>query len=144
MVDLFSKKKKTFTDVSYNNIINEHSIAPEVWAESSRYMSKYSYNFDYSNLISSIQNSPNLSNIKNDYTIWGKRSSGSGSEIPVHVRYAIDKKPMFYRTITIKTEEDGVKDGKVTYKTTDLSKTFVTKEGLEFLKDAVESEGKNN
>ena len=138
------QKKKTFTDVSYNNIINEHSIAPEVWAESSRYMSKYSYNFDYSNLISSIQNSPNLSNIKNDYTIWGKRSSGSGSEIPVHVRYAIDKKPMFYRTITIKTEENGVENGKVVYKTTDLSKTFVTKEGLEFLKDAVESEGKNN
>jgi hypothetical protein len=28
--------------------------------------------------------------------VWGKRKSISGAEIPIHARYAIDKKPVRY------------------------------------------------
>lgn len=48
--------------------------------------------FKRNNLINSINNNVNLSNVKNDYSIWGIRRS-AGSEIPIHVRYAIDERP---------------------------------------------------
>ena len=101
------QKKKTFTDVSYNNIMNEHSAKPEVWADSVKYSSKYSYTFDYSNLNSSIQNSPNFSNIKNDFSIWGQRYSGSLG-IPIHMRYAIDKKLIAYKTYGERDEQGNI------------------------------------
>ena len=34
--------------------------------------------------------------MRNDYSIWGARKSVDGSEIPIHLRYAIDKKPVSY------------------------------------------------
>lgn len=63
------QKKRTYTDVSYNNLIHEHNINEETFAESSNYVSKYTYTFDNSVLLSSIQSSPDLSNIKNDYSL---------------------------------------------------------------------------
>jgi len=41
----------------------------------------------------SVQNSPDLSNIKNDYSLWGSRDVGEVS-VPIHARYAIDHKPI--------------------------------------------------
>ena len=100
------QKKRTFLDVSYNNIINEHSISPEVWADSSMFNTKYSYTFDSNTLVSSIQNNPNLPQLKNDYSIWGARQNGNVT-IPIHMRYAIDKKPYGYRTFDT-VDENGV------------------------------------
>jgi hypothetical protein len=40
-----------------------------------------------------------LSNLKNDYSIWGTKMGLSGKEIPVHLRYAIEQKPTHYTTI---------------------------------------------
>ena len=94
------QKKRTYTDVSYNNLIHEHNINEETFAESSNYVSKYTYTFDNSVLLSSIQSSPDLSNIKNDYSLWGKRDSSNGNNtFPIHLRYAIDHKPEWYRVI---------------------------------------------
>lgn len=92
------QKKKTFIDVSYNNIVNEHTISDEVWADSGEYSSKYSYTFENNELLSSIQNAPNLSNLKNDYSLWGARKNGNVT-VPVHMRYAIDHKPLYYKVI---------------------------------------------
>ena len=36
-------------------------------------------------------------NIKNDYSIWGTRKGINGAEIPIHARYAIHKKPKYYK-----------------------------------------------
>ncbi|MBR2247102.1 MAG: hypothetical protein IJ880_08775 [Bacilli bacterium] len=47
-------------------------------------------------MVSAYQNSPALGNIKNDYTVWGKKKLNSGIELPIHMRYAIDTKPYFY------------------------------------------------
>ena len=94
------QKKRTYVDVSYNNLIHEHNINEETFAESSNYVSKYTYTFDNSVLLSSIQASPDLSNIKNDYSLWGKRDSSNGNNtFPIHLRYAIDHKPEWYRVI---------------------------------------------
>ncbi len=115
------QKKRTYLDVSYNNIINEHSINPEVWADSSEYSSKYSYAFDSHTIISSVQNAPNLSNIKNDFSLWGSRTNGNVT-IPIHMRYAIDKKPMYYKAVG-------------GHKYADKGETFITKEGVEYFKN---------
>jgi len=54
------------------------------------------YTFNGSILISSFSNSPNLSNLKNDFTVWGERTSVGGNKYPIHMRYAIDNKPSLY------------------------------------------------
>ena len=55
------------------------------------------FNFIGNNLITSFSNTPNLLNLKNDYSVWGKKKTVHGSEIPIHMRYAIDKKPHYYK-----------------------------------------------
>ena len=94
------QRKRTYLDINFNNIINEHnnSIDQEIFAAPSELTPKYSYIFDGDELISSISNSPNLANLKNDYSIWGERKTGNIS-VPIHMRYAIDKKPFFYKAI---------------------------------------------
>ena len=69
----------------------------EQYVESLAVASSSGYVFNEGELITAFNNNPNLSNMKNDYSIWGVRAS-QGREIPVHMRYAIDKKPSFYKT----------------------------------------------
>lgn len=57
------------------------------------------YSFSDSTLISAFNNNPDLNNLKNDYSVWGQRKSISGATIPVHMRYAIDRKPVYYKSI---------------------------------------------
>lgn len=73
----------------------------------------YSYSFLDNNLISSFQNNPNIANIKNDFSIWGERTSINGGKYPVHLRYAIDKKPKYYKSYdgVIYCVEEDIKDG---------------------------------
>lgn len=56
----------------------------------------YAYVFSGNNLIESISNNPKIENIKNDFSIWGSRKSVSGEALPIHMRYAIDLKPVLY------------------------------------------------
>lgn len=60
--------------------------------------SKYIYEFNNTQLIESFANKPNILAIKNDYTVWGKLS-GTTSTIPVHLRCAIDEKPLAYYSV---------------------------------------------
>lgn len=59
--------------------------------------SSSAYTFNGGELITAFNNSPQLKNLKNDYSIWGERESVSGAMIPVHLRYAIDEKPTYYK-----------------------------------------------
>ena len=36
-------------------------------------------------------------NLRNDFSVWGVRQGAGDAEIPIHMRYAIDKKPTYYR-----------------------------------------------
>lgn len=56
------------------------------------------YTFTGSELITAFNSTPNLANLRNDYSIWGARKGAGGDEIPIHLRYAIDKKPVSYTT----------------------------------------------
>jgi hypothetical protein len=36
---------------------------------------------------------PQITKIKNDYSVWGTRPSVNGGNVPVHYRFAISEKP---------------------------------------------------
>jgi hypothetical protein len=63
------------------------------------------YTFTNNESVISFNNNPNLLNMRNDYVIWGERSSTSGATIPIHLRYAIDTKVTQYTQITVSQEE---------------------------------------
>ena len=63
-----------------------------------------SWMFEGSELVTDFNNSPNIGNIKNDFTIWGERENGD-TTIPIHMRYAVDKKPVFYKSVSYTAAE---------------------------------------
>lgn len=87
------QRKKTFYNSSWNSIVNN---LDEQYVENSAFTSAISYSFEDGLLISSYNNNPNFANIKNDFSVWGTKKSITGKELPVHMRYAIDKKPFLY------------------------------------------------
>ena len=103
---IFQKKPSTIY-TSWNNI--KETDADEKYAENIATATPYEYIFRGGELIQSFNNAPNLSNIKNDFSIWGTRTGVSGNDVPIHLRYAIDKKPEFYKaidgTIYVTTQE---------------------------------------
>lgn len=57
------------------------------------------YRIDDDKLVTQISVSPNSSNLSNDFSIWGERQGISGAKIPIHIRYAIDEKPVYYKSL---------------------------------------------
>ena len=62
---------------------------------SSNVLQKSVYTFDEDNkiLLTSISNSPQFQNIKNDFTVWGIRKIMSGASKPIRYHLAFAKKP---------------------------------------------------
>lgn len=83
------QKKNTYIQELFSPIDGE-LITPIMQA------SQYSYKFEDEELFTAISNSPNINNLKNDFAIWGSRKSTTGDDLPIHARYAIDKKPTQY------------------------------------------------
>lgn len=96
------QEKRTHIQTTWNNIEFTDS---DSYAENSVYVSSNLYSFEGNELITSFQNNPNIANLKNDYSIWGERKLISGVKLPIHYRYAIDRKPIKYTTVSI-TESD--------------------------------------
>ena len=89
------QKKKTYINTSWNNLRTGSDGI--MYAEAAAYESPIAWTFEGNDTLTSISNNPNLNNLKNDFSIWGTRKSISGAEIPIHLRYAIDKKPTKYQ-----------------------------------------------
>ena len=58
-----------------------------------------SYNYQNSELFTQMSITPQITKIKNDYSVWGTRPSVNGSNVPVHYRFAISEKPQVYTSI---------------------------------------------
>jgi hypothetical protein len=54
---------------------------------------KYLYSLTDLDTTTAINISPNYSNIKNDFYVWGKRETSSGAEVDIRYHLAIDEKP---------------------------------------------------
>lgn len=90
------QRKRIYVNTSWTHFTNNND---EKYVTYSNDKKKLSFNFEGNRLFTAIQNTPNLTNLRNDYSVWGKRTTASGAEIPIHARYAIDKKPVFYRNL---------------------------------------------
>lgn len=51
------------------------------------------YSFNNSNLITSYNNSPKYSNIKNDFIVWGVRKTATDIQVPIRYHLSIDARP---------------------------------------------------
>ena len=101
------QKKQSYIETMWNNEEKQAQQLNEGLANARN----YSYMFNDCELISAFNNNPNLLNLKNDYTIWGERTTMSGAQVPVHLRYAIDTKPKRYVSLSVggATDERGKK-----------------------------------
>lgn len=90
------QRKKTYINTTWNTLVDTED---EVYAESSAETSSAIYSFEDNNLITAFQNTPVLTNLRNDFSVWGTRTSATGTEIPIHARFAIDSRPTFYKSL---------------------------------------------
>ena len=90
------QRRPTYVNVSWNTIVQNED--EEKFADNAMYNTSVTYSFENSRLVTAIQNNPATEGIKNDYSIFGIRKTSSGVEVPVHIRYAIDEKPIKYRS----------------------------------------------
>ena len=87
--------KKIYSQNSWNTLVNADN---NIFARDAIEESPYSYSFEDVNLIQQFQNTPAINNVRNDYSIWGTRKGITGAEIPIHARYAIHNKPVYYHS----------------------------------------------
>lgn len=106
------QRKKNYINSIFNNITQ---VEDDMYVNNSVHSDQFVYKFEGGNLITSYQNSPNLSNLKNDFSIWGNRKGISGADIPIHYRYAIDKKPIYYKTYDSKVYYASVEEAQEDY-----------------------------
>jgi hypothetical protein len=62
---------------------------------------------DNTKTISSISSNPKYDNIKNEFIVWGQRTSTSGANVPILFHLVIDEKP---KINLAKTQFWGLKD----------------------------------
>ena len=91
------QRKKTYIQSTFSTITNDGSESNGIYVKNAAETFSVVYSFDNSMLVTSFQNSPDFANIKNDYSIWGVRKGLNGTETPIHLRYAIDTKPWYYK-----------------------------------------------
>ena len=109
------QKKLTYVNTSWNSLTDtwesneEDELIKSVYAESAKLVSQLEYSFVDGEMFTTFNNTPNISNIKNDYAIWGKKKKDSdGKDNAIHMRVAIDTKPTKYKAFdgTVYTTDD--------------------------------------
>lgn len=92
------QKKKTYTQDVWSPI---KKYDGETYIEDLRVSDGIVYNFTDSKFFTTINNNPNILNIRNDFSVWGKNSK----DLPIHMRCAIDTKPQVYTSIKVEKQE---------------------------------------
>jgi hypothetical protein len=86
------RKRPTYVTSPWNSSETDN----EIYVDAVMNTQNKIFNLTNGHLITSFSNTPNLLNLRNDFSVWGKYKSISGAELPIHMRYAIDKKPTSY------------------------------------------------
>lgn len=110
-----TKKMERATSSDFDENATYYYLENEIYLDTSESAAKTSvqtYSFENDMLITSFTNTPDFANLKNDYSIWGVRKGVTGIELPIHLRYAIDTKPWYYKNYngTIYITEDGLNE----------------------------------
>jgi hypothetical protein len=98
------QKKKSFVNTLWTPTSTD-SNGNEAITESLMTSSATAYTFSGGELITAFNNNPNLLNMRNDYSVWGERTSIAGAAVPIHLRYAIDNKPVSYTRIHVSNND---------------------------------------
>lgn len=67
---------------------------------------KRAYSFDENLLVTSFSNAPSFDNIKNDFLVWGMKTTASGNTLPIRYHLSIDEKPQIGNTYSIKVKRN--------------------------------------
>ena len=93
------QRKKVYYNTSWSNakVSTEDNgyTGTEYYYDSTISTSAETYSFYGGKLVESYSNQPKLTDIRNDYSIWGT-IKGISKELPIHLRCAIDLKPSGY------------------------------------------------
>ena len=91
------QKKKTYDQNPWNSLIVSTTNSNDTYAENAVYVSQTIFNFNDLGYFTALTHNPTLNNLKNDFSVWGNRKGITGQEIPIHLRYVLDKKPVYYK-----------------------------------------------
>lgn len=97
------QRQKSWINTAWNPIHSNNS--ENTYVEELESTASFSYMFSGSELFTAINNVPDLANLRNDYTVWGSKRGVTGKELPAHMRYAIDTKPLKYTSIAVRDDE---------------------------------------
>lgn len=98
------QKKRSFINTLWTPVTTDEQGNAAV-TQSLELSSASAYTFSGSELITVFNNTPNILNMRNDYSIWGERETITGAKVPIHMRYAIDIIPKYYKTIRVEESE---------------------------------------
>lgn len=118
--------KHTYENVNFSKISTTEDN--EVLIDGSFYNNSYIWSFSDEKLNTQITHTPQITNLKNDFSIWGERQGSSGAKLPIHLRYAIQAKPQKY------TSFDGI-----TYLSSDFADNETKEESDELLLQAYQA-----
>lgn len=91
------QKKRYYVNSPIGKEGNKEEVLPQ--------QEEIAYTLTGMKTVSTFGNNPNLSNVKNDFSIWGERKTEADVAIPIHLRYAIDEKPTEYTCIEVADSE---------------------------------------
>lgn len=89
--------KHSYENVNFSKI--RYDGDNEVYIDGSYYNNGIIYSFTDEETSTQFSHTPNIPNLKNDYSIWGEKTTATGGKLPIHLRYAIEAKPYQYTTI---------------------------------------------
>ena len=84
------QQKRNYLDISYTPIVD---LGYETYIQAFS-DTKYAYTLRDSDMISSINFSPKYEEIKNNFIVWGSRTSSTDQELGIRYHLAIDEKPV--------------------------------------------------
>lgn len=83
---------KNYLNTSYTtDILNKLNTSPDYQVDFS--IGESVYTFEGTKHITNMSNNPSYSNVKNDFLVWGKRTTSDGYELPIRYHLAIDTRP---------------------------------------------------
>lgn len=92
------EQKKSYEEYGEMALSERPDGIQESFFQNAKVKSDEFYSLEDNDLVISFANDPDFNNIKNDFAIWGTREGTSGTDLPVHLRFAIDQKPKSYTT----------------------------------------------
>ena len=87
---------KNYLNTTYTSSIlrNSKYNTEQIYSSLTQDLTKQVYKFENSNMVESFQNNLQFSTVKNDFVLWGQKSTPTSDNTPIWFHLAIDDKPV--------------------------------------------------